>query len=86
MTQFSCREVVLNPYYLTVLFFLFLQAVFWQLTLKHFKLSHAYMFMALIYPVILFFGYAVYGERISLNNIIGTGVIIAGIIMVVKGA
>lgn len=86
MAQFTVREVVLNPYYLSILFCLFLQAVFWQMTLKHFKLSYAYMFMALIYPVILISGYAVYGERISLNNIVGTGIIAMGAITIVKGA
>lgn len=86
MAQFSVREVVLNPYYLSVLFCLFLQAVFWQMTLKHFKLSYAYMFMALIYPVILITGYAVYGDKISLNNIVGTGIIVIGAITIVTRA
>ena len=85
MVQFGFNDVVLNPFYLTVLFCLFMQAVFWQLVLKHFDLSYAYMFMSLIYPVILLTGYALYGERISLNNIIGTGIIIFGIVVLIKG-
>ena len=85
MEEFSFIEIVLNPYYIAVLFCLFMQAVFWQFTLKYFKLSYAYMFMSLIYPVILISGYFLYSETISTNNIIGTGIIIAGVIILIKG-
>ncbi|PID27454.1 MAG: hypothetical protein CR982_05790 [Candidatus Cloacimonadota bacterium] len=84
MEEYTLYEVSTNVYYLSVLFLLFLQAIFWQLALKYFKLSYSYMFMSLIYPVVLFSGYFFYGETISTNNIVGTIIILLGVLLLLS--
>ncbi len=86
MEQFRFSAIVSNPYYLLVLACLVFQAFFWQQTLKYLDLSYAYMFMALLYPVILLSGYFFYGEQVSGCNLIGTGIIVVGVLILVRSA
>ncbi len=78
MNSFSIINVILNPYYWGVLICLGLQAIFWQLALKHFKLSFAYVFNSLLFVLILLYSFFIFKEKISLYNIIGALLIVGG--------
>jgi multidrug transporter EmrE-like cation transporter len=71
--------VFINRYYLLAIFFLFLQAIFWQLTLREIDLSIAYPMTALNNIFLLIFSYVIFKEQITFNNILGVSLIVIGI-------
>lgn len=78
-------DVTGNPWYLATLLCLLAQAFVWPLVLKRVPLSFAYSFGALQYPVTLLISRAVFGERITSANVIGSGLIVAGILVWARG-
>lgn len=81
MEDFNLINILKNHFYYLSIFCLFLQAVFWQFVLKKYNLSHAYIFMSLVYVFTLIFSYFLFQESIRISNIIGTLFIIMGIII-----
>ncbi len=78
----SIINYIFNPYYIASLFCLVLQAFFWQKTLEYMNLSKAYPYTGLIYVFILIYTYFLFNEPISLNNILGTSIILIGIYII----
>jgi multidrug transporter EmrE-like cation transporter len=76
--------LLLNPYYLLTILCLFLQAITWQQTLRHYPLAWSYMFMSGIYPVILLSSYFIFNEHITVQNIIGALIIVAGVLNLMR--
>lgn len=74
-------SIVLNIFYLLSVGCLVLQALSWQVALKHFDLSFSYPFLSLVNFIILVYSFVVFHEGITLWNIIGLIVITAGMIM-----
>lgn len=56
-------------------------AVLWQQVIKRMPLSTAYMFKGTSIVFVLLFSALLFGESITLNNVIGTVIIIAGIVL-----
>lgn len=56
-------------------------AVCWQQILRRVELSTAYMFKGTSLIFVMLFAFALFGEQITLNNIIGACVIIVGIVL-----
>ena len=81
---FSILEVATNGFYLLSILFLFLKAIVWQLSLKTYNLNYAYLFTSAYYPIILFVSYLVFKESITFGNIVGTVLIVIGIIYLMK--
>ncbi|HBD94155.1 MAG: hypothetical protein A2015_03155 [Spirochaetes bacterium GWF1_31_7] len=81
MKEFTIIDIIFNPYYWGVLICLGLQAIFWQLVLKHYDLSFAYIFINLLYIVILFSSIFIFKEKISIYNILGCIIIVTGIVI-----
>lgn len=79
--NFSVIEVVSNGFYLLSITFLFLKAIVWQLSLKTYNLSYAYLFTSAYYPIILLVSHFVFKESITIGNIIGTLLIIIGVLL-----
>ena len=61
--------------------FAVLQAIVWQQALMHYPLSFAYPFMSLVNFVILLSSAILFGEGITITNIIGLVLISIGITM-----
>ncbi len=80
----SLFSVFTNPYYIAAMICMFFQAIVWQFVLVRFPLTLAYYFMSGIYVVILGAGYFIFGEVVSLKNILGTVIIVVGICMLVQ--
>ena len=59
-------------------------AVCWQQILKRVELSTAYMFKGMSLIFIMLFAYVLFGEPITIMNIVGAAVIIAGITLFAK--
>lgn len=59
-------------------------AIGWQQILKHVELSTAYMFKGTSLIFIMLLAWMLFGEQITLNNIIGACVIIIGIVLYAK--
>jgi multidrug transporter EmrE-like cation transporter len=73
-----------NGWYLATLACLILQAFFWQLVLRGFRLFVAYLFTSLNYLLILAVSRIFFLERITLPNVIGAAVVVAGVYLVVR--
>ncbi len=56
-------------------------AVCWQQILKRVELSTAYMFKGMSLIFIMLFAFALFGEYITIMNLIGAVVIITGIVL-----
>jgi multidrug transporter EmrE-like cation transporter len=72
-------DIISDPYYFFAIGFMLLQAISWQQALKHFPLSFAYPFMSLVNFVVLFSAFFLFGETITVCNIIGLIIISVGI-------
>jgi multidrug transporter EmrE-like cation transporter len=83
--HFTVINIITNINYILSLLCLGLQAITWQIALKKYPLSYAYFFMSGVYGFILFFSFFVFHESVSLNNILGTVIIMTGIIFLSMG-
>ena len=59
-------------------------AICWQQVLKRIELSTAYMFKGTSFIFVMLLSYAVFGETITIMNIIGAVVILCGIALFAK--
>lgn len=59
-------------------------AVCWQQVLKRIDLSTAYMFKGTSLIFVMLFAFALFGEQITMMNIVGASVIIIGITLFAK--
>lgn len=59
-------------------------ALLWQQVIKRMPISTAYMFKGMSLVFVLLFSSLLFGEAITLNNIIGTVIIIFGIVLFSK--
>lgn len=81
MNEFTVRAVLHNYYYLASLACLGLQALCWPLALRRFPLFWSYMFMSALYVVIPLVSHFIFKETVSVCNVVGSVVIMAGIVM-----
>lgn len=59
-------------------------ALLWQQVIARMPLSTAYMFKGTSLIFVLLFSVLLFGEAITLNNVVGAGIIIIGIILFAK--
>ena len=59
-------------------------AICWQQVLKSIDLSTAYMFKGTSLIFVMLLAYIIFGEQITLNNMIGAAVIVIGITLYAK--
>ena len=62
----------------------FLAGVAWMLTLSRLELTYAFPFTGITFLVILLAGALMFGEHVSAGRIIGTLLVVAGLIVVVR--
>lgn len=86
MTHFTFWKILTNELYLLCLFIYFLIALSWQYALRFFPLSVAYSFQSLVLVGLLFVGYYFFDEDISVYNMAGSLLVIAGVIQVTRNA
>jgi len=59
-------------------------AICWQQVLRRTDLSTAYMFKGTSLIFVMLLAFVIFGEQITLNNIIGAAIIVAGIVLYAK--
>jgi multidrug transporter EmrE-like cation transporter len=73
------RLFIFNPFYLASLGCLLLQALVWPLVLRRCPLGFAYGVNSLNYVSILVLSYFVFSEPVTAQNLVGVGLIVAGV-------
>jgi len=79
----SIVSICANKYYMASIICMAFQAGAWQIVLTRFPLALAYNFMSGIYIIILLASYFLFDEKITLQNILGTIIIILGIYLII---
>ena len=59
-------------------------AMLWQQVISRMPLSTAYMFKGTSLVFVLLFSALLFGEAITLNNVVGSAIILAGIVLFAK--
>lgn len=72
-------------YYAGILFIMFIYAIAWQQIIKHMPIVTAYANKAVLVIWGLIWGFILFKEKISLPQVIGAVIIIAGVYLVVTG-
>lgn len=83
---FFLLRSVFDPYIFSSFFSAFLASLAWMAALKEFELSKAYPFMSLSFVLVLILSYWLFKETLSAQKIVGSLLIIAGVIIVSKAA
>jgi drug/metabolite transporter (DMT)-like permease len=84
MDQFIFINVISNYIYWISFILYFAMALSWQFVLKRTTLSYAYPFTAISYVFLLLLGYFYFNEEVSVQNIIGSFLIILGTVIFAK--
>lgn len=82
--QFLFR-LFLDPLILSGFFAGFLASLAWMAAMTKFDLSHAYPFMSLNFVVVLLLSGWILSEPISLQKIVGVGLIVVGTLVAARG-
>jgi len=72
-----------RPWVIAAFFFTFLGGVTWILAISKLELSQAYPYVAITYVLVSAAGVFVFGETLSMQKLLGTAVVIAGIGLVI---
>lgn len=74
----------LNPWIFSGFISAFLASLAWMGTMTRFELGYAYPFMSVAFILVMFFGIAFLGEAPNLGKLIGTGLVITGLVVVAR--
>ena len=77
-------KAVFDPYIFSSFFSAFVASIFWMAALKEFDLSKAYPMMSLSFVCVLFISYYFFDESLSAQKILGTFLVLLGIIIISK--
>jgi len=77
--------LLINPWVMSGIVATFLAGVSWMLAMTRFEISYAYPFVSLNYVIVLAASILLFNESLSLPKIIGTVLVIAGIVVISKG-
>ena len=78
-------KLLFDPYIFLSFFSAFLASLAWMAALKYFDLSKAYPFMSLSYVCVLLLSIWLFDENLNYPKVIGSLVIVSGIIIISKG-
>jgi drug/metabolite transporter (DMT)-like permease len=78
-------KLVLNPWIMTAMVGGFLALVCWLAAMTKFELSYAYPFMSLAFVFVLILSAVLFHEAVTVPKVLGTLLIIAGIIVTSRG-
>lgn len=79
-------HALLRPWVMTALLATFMSGICWMVTLTKFDLSYAFPFTALNFLVMFLAGALIFGEQISVVKLLGTALVIGGVMMIVLNA
>ena len=82
---FLIKLILFDPFILSGLFSAFLASLFWMAAMTKFSISFAYPFMSSAFVIVMFFSVVLFGETLNIYKVAGTGLIVAGIIVLSQG-
>ena len=77
--------LLLNPWVITGIIATFFAGVSWMLAMTRFEISYAFPFVSLNYILVLLAGYMIFGETFSVVKLMGTALVVLGLLVIVKG-
>lgn len=77
--------LLMTPWVMSGIVATFFSGIFWMLAMTKFEISYAYPFVSLNFILVLIAGILVFQESVSITKIIGSGLVIIGIIVIAKG-
>ena len=63
----------------------FLASLAWMAAMTRFDLGYAYPFMSLAFVIVMVLGVLFLGEAVNLRKILGTLMVVAGLIIIARG-
>lgn len=78
------RTLLLNPWVLSGIAATFFASVSWMLALTKFQISYAYPFTSLVYLLVLLSGVVFFRDGINKGRVLGTAVVMAGVVIIAK--
>jgi len=78
-------SLLLNPWVFSGIVATFLAGVSWMLAMTRFEISYAFPFVSLNYVLVLFAGFALFNESFSFSKLLGSTLVILGILVIAKG-
>lgn len=79
------KLVLFDPFILSGFVSAFLASLFWMAAMTKFSLSFSYPFMSSALVIVMFFSVFLFGETLNLYKLAGTGLIVAGIVLLSQG-
>ena len=77
--------MLVNYYVLAGIIMYALSTILWLIALSNKELSYAYPFVSLTYVFVLFFSFFIFKESVTITRVIGTLIIIFGLVFIVRG-
>lgn len=78
-------HLFLNPWVLSSILATLLAGISWMLAMSRFEISYAYPWIGLNFVLMLLFGVLLFGESMSVAKVIGTLLVVAGIVVIARG-
>jgi len=75
---------LLDPWVISSIVATFFAGIFWIISLSKFELNYAYPWMALIFILMMFMGVYLFDESLNKQKIIGTILVVIGLIIVAR--
>lgn len=75
-------NIIFDPYIISGYLSAFCVSVIWVLILKKFQLSYAYVFLSLPFVFVSYFSYVLFGEAFNSFKILGSLLVIIGVLIV----
>ena len=79
------KLIILDPFILSGFVSAFLASLFWMAAMTKFQLSFAYPFMSSAFVIVLIFSVLLFGETLNLYKLLGTGLVVLGIVVLSQG-
>ena len=83
--SFYIGNLLLSPWVLTGIVATFFAGVSWMLAMTKFEISYAFPFVSLNYILVLLLGFILFQESISITKILGSALVLLGIIVIARG-
>jgi multidrug transporter EmrE-like cation transporter len=78
-------HLFLNPWVLSSIMATLLAGISWMLAMSRFEISYAYPWIGLNFVLMLLLGGLLFGESISMAKVIGTLLVVTGILVIARG-
>lgn len=79
-------SMLLNPWVWAAIVATFLAGLAWMLALTRLELTYAFPFTGVTFALILFAGAFVFGEHVGVARILGTALVLLGLVVIVRSA